>query len=365
MAYYEKTPEETYRFHVKRKGYPRRSKTFKRKADGEKWARAQEAKMDVGEELPRVAADTVEALVRRRIAEGCSKWDKLRLEAFLKDNRTLVKKPASRATNEDFERWADKRKSQVKEQTALRELNVISGVFTRAIRVWKVKLPRHPTRGMIKPKKGKSRTRRPSPGELKALYEYRGSANTYTLKWYVLWMFELAIESAMRIGELASIRLHDLHLDESWVHLPKTKNGDARDVPLSPRAVEIFRMFLARPINFDSPKYGNRVLPLKKGSLDTVWREVCKKLQIVDLHFHDSRHEACTRLAKTYDVMDLAKIIGHRDLKSLMIYYNPTPQELAQRLRPDASAATPALPPPPTIACAPEACTEEEASPAP
>lgn len=345
MAHYEKTEEGTYRFHVKRKGYPRRSKTFKRKSDGEKWARAQEAKMDSGEDLPTPAKDTVEALVRRRIKEGCSKWDKLRLEAFLKQARHLAKKPASRATHEDFERWVESRKKEVTEQTALRELNVLSGVFTRAIKVWKVKLPRHPTRGMIKPKKGRPRTRRPSDSELKELFKCRGSANTYTLKWYALWMFELAIESGMRIGEMVLIKPDDLHLDEHWLHLPKTKNGDARDVPLSARAEEIIRMAMKRP---GADKKGP--FPLNKGSLDTKWREITKGLKIVDLHFHDSRHEACTRLAKVYDVMDLAKIIGHRDLKSLMIYYNPTPGELARRLRPDASVATPVPPPPPTAA---------------
>lgn len=349
MAHYEKTAEGTWRFHVKRTGYPRRSKTFKRKADGERWARAQEAKMDTGEHVPVMATDTLETLIKRRITEIDKdperKWDKLRLESFLKHNRALSKKPASRVTHEDFEQWVERRKKVVKEQTALRELNVVSGVFTHAIKKWKVKLPRHPTRGMNKPKKGAPRKRRPSVTELKALYEYRGSANQYTVKWYVLWMFELAIETGMRIGELVLIKPADLHLDEYWLHLPKTKNGDARDVPLSPRAKEIVELMMKRP---GADKAGP--FPLNKGSLDALWRDVTKALGIVDLHFHDSRHEACTRLAKKYEVLDLAKVIGHRDLKSLMIYYNPTPSELARRLRPDAPAATPAQPRPPTEA---------------
>lgn len=317
-----------FRAFVRRKGYPAKSKTFERKGDARKWLTANEAKIDSGEDLPNPAKDTVEALVRRRIKEGCSKWDELRLEAFLTQNKALAKKPAARATHEDFERWMEQRMKEVTEQTALRELNVISGVFSRAMKFWKVKLPRHPTRGMIKPKKGKSRTRRPNVDELKALFECRASANTYTVKWYVLWMFELAIESAMRIGELVMIKPDDLHLEEHWVHLPKTKNGDARDVPLSPRAVEILKLMMQRP---EAAKRGP--FPVNKASLDSVWRDTCKKLGIVDLHFHDSRHEACTRLAKHYDVMDLAKIIGHRDLKSLMVYYNPTAQELAGKLR--------------------------------
>jgi integrase len=53
---------------------------------------------------------------------------------------------------------------------------------------------------------------------------------------------------------------------------------------------------------------------------------------ISTLHFHDSRHEACTRLSNKLTVLELARVIGHRDLKSLLIYYNPTPEELAAKL---------------------------------
>lgn len=50
------------------------------------------------------------------------------------------------------------------------------------------------------------------------------------------------------------------------------------------------------------------------------------------LTFHDLRHSAITRLAKKLDVLALAKMVGHRDLRQLMIYYNPSAEELAGRL---------------------------------
>jgi integrase len=348
---------DSWRAFIRRKDFPPASKVFERKADAQKWLRVNESGMDTGVGLPVVDKDTVEAVIRRYIQEECvdadKKWDKLRLEAFLKQNRHLAKKAVARTTHEDFEHWVDKRKKVVKEATALRELNVVSGVFTHAIKRWRMKIPRHPTKGMTKPQKGKPRTRRPSPAETKELYECRGGANQYTNKWYVLWMFELEIETGMRIGEMVLIKPHNLHLDEHWVHLPKTKNGDARDVPLSPRAAEILELMMARPGAATKGPF-----PVKKSSLDTEWRKILKKLEIEDLHFHDGRHEACTRLARKFEVLDLAKIIGHRDLKSLMIYYNPTAHELAARMRPTVrdhhpgdSAATPAPPRPPTEAC--------------
>ena len=51
-----------------------------------------------------------------------------------------------------------------------------------------------------------------------------------------------------------------------------------------------------------------------------------------ELHFHDSRAEAIWRLSKKFDVMELARVIGHRDLRSLMIYYQVSADELADRL---------------------------------
>ena len=51
-----------------------------------------------------------------------------------------------------------------------------------------------------------------------------------------------------------------------------------------------------------------------------------------NLTFHDTRHEGLTRLARKLDVLDLARMVGHRDPRSLMIYYNATATEIAGRL---------------------------------
>ena len=54
---------------------------------------------------------------------------------------------------------------------------------------------------------------------------------------------------------------------------------------------------------------------------------------IEDLHFHDSRAEALTRMARKVDVMTLAKISGHKDLRMLQnVYYRESPEEIAQRI---------------------------------
>lgn len=51
-----------------------------------------------------------------------------------------------------------------------------------------------------------------------------------------------------------------------------------------------------------------------------------------DLTCHDTRHEAITRLAAKMNVLSLARIVGHRDIKMLMIYYNKSAEDLAKQL---------------------------------
>lgn len=81
-----------------------------------------------------------------------------------------------------------------------------------------------------------------------------------------------------------------------------------------------------------NPKSHGNIFNITADTVSTTFRKAVKACNIIDLTFHDSRHEACTRLAQKLAVLDLAKMIGHRDTKSLMIYYNPTIAELADRL---------------------------------
>jgi integrase len=51
------------------------------------------------------------------------------------------------------------------------------------------------------------------------------------------------------------------------------------------------------------------------------------------MHFHDSRREALTRIAAKVDVLTLAKISGHQDLRILQAaYYAPDMSAVADKL---------------------------------
>jgi integrase len=99
-----------------------------------------------------------------------------------------------------------------------------------------------------------------------------------------------------------------------------TKNGLPRQVPLSPRALEIWAMV---PEGFG----------VESATVDALFRVARdKRTKIEGLTFHDTRHEAITRLAKKLHVLDLARMVGHQDIKQLMTYYNETADDIAAKL---------------------------------
>jgi integrase len=135
--------------------------------------------------------------------------------------------------------------------------------------------------------------------------------------------FLFALETAMRQGEIWKLAWKDVHLDKRFVRLHETKNGSKRDVPLSKEAVRLLNLL-------DNKK--RTVFDSNQASSGTIFRRCLALAGIEGLTFHDTRHEALTRLARKLDVLDLARMVGHRDPRSLMIYYNATAEEIALRL---------------------------------
>jgi integrase len=74
------------------------------------------------------------------------------------------------------------------------------------------------------------------------------------------------------------------------------------------------------------------VFGLQPRQVDALFRKARDRAGIADLHWHDSRHTAITRLAQRLHVLDLARMVGHRDLKQLQTYYNPAAEDLAAKL---------------------------------
>ena len=139
-------------------------------------------------------------------------------------------------------------------------------------------------------------------------------------------IINLALETAMRRGELFDLQVEDVDLEAATAFLPLTKNGDARTVPLSTKAVAILKQMIG------NKKHGD-VIPFSRVHFSGMLWIALKELNLSHLHFHDVRREATTRMAdKLTNVLELSAVTGHRDLNSLQAYYKPKATELAKKL---------------------------------
>jgi integrase len=215
--------------------------------------------------------------------------------------------------------WKDARLKEVAGSTIVRDMNLLSHVFTVARDEWHW-IEHNPCSKVRRPESPPARRRRVSDFEVAMVYVAAGRDLT-TVAGRVALAFEFAIETACRGGEICGLRPEHMHA--TTIHLPKTKNGDTRDVPLSERAQAILAMV---PNGFE----------LTSAQKDAMFRKIVKRTPIVGLHFHDSRAEAIWRLSKRLSVLELAQVVGHRDLNELMSYYRADAVELAVKLRRDA-----------------------------
>jgi len=310
-------------------GGRRKSKTFATKAAAVAWVRETEIELEdaIAGKIPN---KTFGDLLRRYSMEvtptkrGAAREQKF-INRFL-GNKALADLSLRELAPRHIAAWRDARLREVSGSTVCREMNILSHACRVAAREWGW-LRESPVSLVSRPKASPPRHRRPAEDEIEALRiasGYSDNVPPVERQQRVIAAFLFAIETGMRCGEIAGLRRCDVH--ERHVHLPVTKNGTARDVPLSSRA----RALLDHVMEATDPP---DVFGLTRQSIDALFRKMRDRAGIVDLHFHDSRHEAATRLSKKLGVMELARMLGIRDLKILsQVYYNPTIDELADRL---------------------------------
>jgi len=189
----------------------------------------------------------------------------------------------------DIVRWRNKRLLEVKSSTALREFAVYAAIFTYAQKelfliednVWSK---------VTKPLKGKPRNQRITENHTEQLLKgFKWDKNTKPTRVmnYVAWAMLFALETAMRKGEILEITRSNIKGD--FVHLPMTKNGDARNVPLSKEAKRLLSL-----ISEDQ----EIIVPVNEKSFRRTWYRVREKVGFSEINFHDTRHEAITRMVR-------------------------------------------------------------------
>ncbi len=261
---------------------------------------------------------------QRNSSKSSRDWIKGQYNNFEMKFSALAQKSIYDITPKDLTMWRNKRLTEVGENTVLKEISHYSAMFTYAQKELFL-LKENPWMQITKPKKPKSRDRRIHPSEIELILkvlDYEHGRQPVLSQHYVAWGFLFAIETAMRRGEILAMKKNEIF--DGHVHIPKSKNGDARNVPLSEEAKALLEL-----IQHD----GRKIIPQSENAFRLMWEKRKKAIGLNDLHFHDTRHEAITRMVRVrkLKVETLAKITGHKKIDVLVnTYYNPNAEDLIE-----------------------------------
>ena len=327
----------SYQVQVRRKGYPTLSSSFTTKRDAQAWARQIENELDRGLFLSRTEAEKqtlgdILERYRREVSpthKGCAN-ESICIKALKRDAVCMYR--ASALSGKLLAEWRDRRLQAVSAATVNRELNLISAAINVARKEWGVHIV-NPVALIRRPPAGKSRARRLCSDEIQRLQaalsvserQPEGTKGGGARNHWIAPIVSLAIETAMRQGELLKLMWQDINFSDRTAHLRDTKNGESRTIPLSSSAIELLSR-LPHSIT-------GRVFPVTKGAVHQAFQRACKRAGILDLRFHDLRHEGVSRLFEIgLNPMEVASISGHKTLAMLQRYTHLKATELVKKL---------------------------------
>ncbi|MGE8449996.1 MAG: integrase [Pseudomonadales bacterium] len=360
MATIRKRGPYQWEAQIRRRGYPAQSKTFNTKAQAEAWANMLESEMSRGVWLSRSEAESTllrEAL-KRYLAEIVPTKKSATREAStirMLMALPLALRPLATIRGVDIAGVRDEWLQHYAPASVVRHMAVLSHVFSVARKEWGMESLINPISAVRKPSVSNARTRRinTSVEEMeeasgqrftqgKELERVIAASSSALLPSIII----LAVETAMRRGEIASLKWENVDLVRRVAYLPETKNGSSRGVPLSSKAVEVLKELREKSSGKVTRIFDMRADAVTKAFERAVARARTQYVRdcidqqsepdanfLIDLHFHDLRHESTSRLAEIFPMHELTKITGHKDPRMLMRYYHPRAEDLAKRMK--------------------------------
>ena len=229
---------DKWQVQVRRLGYQARTQSFLNKTDAQRWARHVETELDrtlIPNDVRTLAKVTLaELLIRYRDTVTVNRRgllpEKKRIEAFLRQDWCAY--PLAKLNARYFSAYRDDRLKCVGPGTVIRELGLLRSIFETARREWGYSSLENPLASIRKPKAPNGRERRLEPGELAGLSTACATVRSTLL----LHGIHMAIETGMRRGELLAIQWKHVNFDTGVLHIPVTKTGKPRSIPLTDRA---------------------------------------------------------------------------------------------------------------------------------
>lgn len=322
MATVQKTDSGKWKF-TATVNYKQHTKTFATKAEGYLWEESLKAGKD--NKTPSITFGKLLEKYRDEVSvkKKGSRWETIRINKFLNDEVAKIK--IGDLTKNTFAEWRDRRLKEVSALSVLREWALLSHCLQIAITEWEY-LKDNPMKGLKKPQGQPPRDRIITDDEIDRLcfaLNYSNNAILTTITSRVGAAFMFAIETAFRAQEICNLKWSDINDRVAKINDSKTYTG-IRSVPLSKAAMAILEQCKGLDKTY--------VFNINTSQLDSLFRKAKKLVAIDDLHFHDTRHLAITRLASKLEVLELARVVGHKDLKMLLVYYNKAASDLVSKL---------------------------------
>ncbi|WP_431276207.1 tyrosine-type recombinase/integrase [Variovorax ureilyticus] len=246
--------------------------------------------------------------------------------------KTLIHK----VTSDQIGLWRNHRLTLNARGGVLRDLGLLSSVFSIAKTEWKW-ITANPVEDVTKPANPDHRERLIHGTEIRGVLRRLGykRGEVRSVSQAVAQAFLLALMTGMRAGEICGLEWSRVRTDHVILLTLSeaeattdgkgtTKTGRSRQVPLSKAA----RRIIKRMKGWDP----ELVFGIQSQTLDTLFRRARDRAKLSGFTFHDSRHTACTHLARKIDVLDLCKMMGWVKTTQALTYYNPKVSDIAKRL---------------------------------
>lgn len=307
MAYIRKYRDK-WRAEVQKNGQ-RATHMADTKRDAQTWALAKEAEFDALKVSGGKTLGQAVELYKRTVSptKRNPKWERLRFDAFME--ALGADTPLTAITTATIGQWRDDRLKTVVGATVQRESNLLRNLFTVARDEWQW-ITHNPFKGVRMPPQSESRHQVWTWQEIKRVLRADRSGKTAE----VILAFHIALHTALRLSEILS---GQFDAKRRVIVLDRTKTTGRIEVPVTRRAAKLL------PVKFT----------VEANEASTLFSKLTRQLLIEDLTFHDTRATALTLLARRMDVMTLARLSRHRDLKILLnTYYRERAEDISARI---------------------------------
>jgi integrase len=234
--------------------------------------------------------------------------------------------------------------------TAVRHFNVMHHMMKKAATIWTkdTGIDRNPADHVEVKRPDDQRDRYLSEDELRrlkvALDEkiYRKGTNDFNKTFCRLRMIVLiAVTTGMRMSEIFGLKWSDVMYNEGLLAVrAKLKGGKMRYVPMPPELADELRRYTPQPANNVLYIAGNNhesIFPPKEGAkgerqrVEGSFEDLLERADIQDFRFHDLRHTfASWYMMNGGDLYELAKILGHSNIKMTERYAKLAKQHIAR-----------------------------------